>query len=268
MMSENRLPVPAWLLYGLTAVIVAFLLVPMLVPVVMSVSDTPLVTFPPQGFTLKWYASALQERDFTESFAFSVLLGVLSAAGAIVIGTPAALGLVRYRFKGREAVQALILSPLIFPMLVTGIALLRLATSLGSQNALLNLTIGHVLVTTPYVVRSVSASLIGINPSLEEAAQTLGANRFVAFWRITRPQIMDGLVSGGLFAFVSSFDNYAVSMWLFDSEHTPLPLTMFSLISRMFDPGIAAISSLMTLFALVLIVVVERLSGLRRAMSV
>jgi putative spermidine/putrescine transport system permease protein len=267
-MSSARLPVPAWLLYGVSAVIVAFLLVPMFVPIAMSFSDTELVTFPPQGFTLRWYGSALQERDFTESFVFSLLLGAFAAAGAILIGTPAAIGLARYRFRGREAVQALILSPLIFPMLVTGIALLRLATSLGSQNTLLNLTIGHVLVTTPYVVRSVSASLAGISPSLEEAAQTLGANKFAAFWYITRPQIMDGLVSGGLFAFVSSFDNYAVSMWLSDSEHTPLPLTMFSLISRMFDPGIAAISSLMTLFALVLIVVVERVSGLRRAMSV
>jgi putative spermidine/putrescine transport system permease protein len=267
-MSTQRFPVPAWLLYSISGLIVAFLLVPMVVPFVMSVSDTALITFPPRGFTLKWYVSAFQEDDFTESFLFSVLLGLISAAGALMLGTPAALVLSRYRFPGRDAVQALILSPLIFPMLVTGIALLRLATSLDSQNALLNLTIGHVLVTTPYVVRSVSASLVGLNPSLEEAALTLGASRPTAFWRVTRPQIMDGLVSGALFAFVSSFDNYAVSMWLFDSEHTPLPLTMFSLISRMFDPGIAAISSLMTIFALLLVVAVEHLAGLRRAMTV
>jgi putative spermidine/putrescine transport system permease protein len=266
-MSEHGLGRGAPFIYTMTVIIVIFLVLPLAMPIIMSVSDTPFVTFPPQGFTLKWYANVLAEPDFTGSFSFSVMLSTATAIGALILGTPTAVGLIRLQFPGKGLVQGLILSPLIFPTLVTGIALLRLFSSVGSQNAFLNLVIGHVLVTTPYVVRTVSASLVTVDPGLEEAARTLGASRFVAFWRITRPQIMPGLVAGALFAFVTSFDNYAISMWLFDAAHVPLPMMMVSLISRMFDPGIAAIASLMIFFSLAIVLVLERLAGLRRAMS-
>jgi putative spermidine/putrescine transport system permease protein len=265
--SETGLGRGAPVIYGLASAIVLFLFMPLVLPFVLSVSDTPFVVFPPKGFTLAWYAKVLAEPDFTESFSFSVLLSTSAAIGAVLLGTPTAIGLVRLRFPGRGLVQGLILAPLIFPTLVTGIALLRLFITLGSENAFLNLVIGHVLVTTPYVVRTVSASLVLVDPGLEEAARTLGAGRLAAFWRITRPQIMPGLVAGALFAFVTSFDNYAVSMWLFDASHVPLPMMMISLISRMFDPGIAAIASLMILFSLVIVLLLERVAGLRRAMS-
>ncbi len=262
-----RLGPAAWPVYLAALLIVVFLLVPLALPIALSVSDTPFVTFPPQGFTLRWYLSVLEEPDFTGPLLFSLWLSAVSAIGAIVLGTPAAIGLVRYAFPGRELVQSLVLSPLVFPSLVTGIALLRFFSSIGSHNAMINLAIGHVLVTVPYVVRTVSASLLMLDPSVEEVARTLGANRWRTFWRITRPQIVPGLVAGGVFAFVTSFDNYAISMWLFDAEHMPLPLSMFSLISRMFDPGIAAIASLMILLSLVLVLVIERAAGLQRAMS-
>jgi putative spermidine/putrescine transport system permease protein len=267
-MSEGTFGRGMILLYAISAVIVLFLLVPLLFPIALSFSDTPFVVFPPQGFTLEWYGKVLLDQDFTTPFLFSVQLGLLSAAGALLLGTPTAMGLVRYDFPGRGLIQGLVLSPLVFPMLVTGIALLRLFTSLGSHASLVNLAIGHTLVTVPYVIRTVSASLLLIDPSTEDAARTLGASKFTTFWRITRPQIVPGLFAGGIFAFVTSFDNYAVSMWLADAEHFPMPMAMFSLISRMFDPGIAAIASLMILMSIVIVVVLERLTGLQRAMSV
>jgi putative spermidine/putrescine transport system permease protein len=267
-MSEGGLGKSAALLYSVTAVITLFLLVPLLFPIALSFSDTPFVVFPPQGFTLQWYAKVLGEPDFTTPFLFSVQLGLLAAAGALIIGTPTAMGLVRYSFPGRSLVQGLVLSPLVFPMLVTGIALLRLFTSLHSNSSLTNLVIGHTLVTVPYVIRTVSASLLLIDPGIEDAARTLGATRAMTFWRITRPQIVPGLFAGGIFAFVTSFDNYAISMWLADAENFPMPMAMFALISRMFDPGIAAIASLMILMSIVIVVVLERLTGLQRAMSV
>ena len=266
-MERDRLGAAAVPLHIACGIIVLFLLVPLVLPIILSVSDTPFVTFPPQGFTLKWYWQVLDEPDFTGSLKFSLMLSALATLGAVALGTPAAIGLVRHRFPGRELIQSLILSPLVFPALVTGIALLRFFSSIGSQNAVVNLTIGHILVTIPYVVRTVSASLTLLDPAVEEAARTLGAGRWATFWRVTRPQITPGLVAGGIFAFVTSFDNYAISMWLFDAENVPLPLTMFSLISRMFDPGIAAIASLMILLSLVLVLVVERVAGLQRAMS-
>lgn len=264
---ENRLGGAAFAIYSAAGLISLFLLVPLLLPIALSVSDTPFVVFPPQGFTLRWYVAVLGERDFTDSLLFSLILSSLAALGAMVIGTPTAIGLTRHAFPGRDMIQSLVLSPLVFPSLVTGIALLRFFSSIGSHDAMVNLVIGHVLVTIPYVVRTVSASLMMLDPAVEEAARTLGADRWRTFWHITRPQIVPGLVAGGIFAFVTSFDNYAISMWLFDAENVPLPLTMFSLISRMFDPGIAAIASLMILLSLVLVLVVERVTGLQKAMS-
>lgn len=266
-MEGNRLGAAALPIYAATAVIVLFLLIPLVLPILLSISDTPFVVFPPQGFTLKWYAAVLADRDFTDSLRFSLVLSLLAALGAMLLGTPTAIGLVRHRFPGRNLIQSLVLSPLIFPSLVTGIALLRFFSSVGSHNSFVNLVIGHVLVTVPYVVRTVSAGLVMLDPAIEEAARTLGAGRWRTFWRITRPQIIPGLAAGGIFAFVTSFDNYAISMWLYDAENVPLPLTMFSLISRMFDPGIAAIASLMILLSLALVLIVERVAGLQRAMS-
>jgi putative spermidine/putrescine transport system permease protein len=257
-MAQHGLGPSAPVLGALTAVIVLFLLVPLIFPIVLSVSDTPFVVFPPQGFTLRWYQKILEEPDFTASFRFSLLLGLLAAVGALLLGTPAAFALVRFRFPGRHLVQALVLSPLIFPMLVTGIALLRFFSSIHWQDALWNLTIGHILVTVPYVIRTVSASLLVVDPNIEDAARTLGASKAVTIWRITRPQITPGLVAGGVFA---------ISMWLSDAANVPLPLTIFTLINRMFDPGIAAISSLMIVMSLVVVLVMEKLAGLRRAMS-
>lgn len=254
-------------LYAAAALVAAFLLAPLVVPVLISFSDTPFVTWPPQGFTLHWYAKILGEEEFTSSFRFSLVLGVLATVGALLLGTPAAIGLSRHRFPGRALVQGLLLSPLIFPMLVTGIALLRLSTSLNAQNSLVNLALGHVLVTVPYVVRTVSASLLLVDSATEEAARTLGANRLRGFWWITRPQIMPGLVAGAIFAFVTSFDNYPVSMWLADAVNIPLPLMIFTLTSRYFDPGIAAIASLMILLSVALIIILEKVTGLQRAMT-
>jgi putative spermidine/putrescine transport system permease protein len=266
-MKDSALGPAALPLYVASGLVAAFLLAPLVVPVLISFSDTAFVTWPPRGFTLRWYVKILNEQEFTSSFRFSLMLGVIATMGALALGTPAAIGLVRHRFPGRGLVQGLLLSPLIFPMLVTGIALLRLATSTGMQDSLMNLALGHVLVTVPYVVRTVSASLLLVDPSIEEAARTLGADRLRGFWLVTRPQIMPGLVAGAIFAFVTSFDNYPVSMWLADAVNIPLPLMIFTLTSRFFDPGIAAIASLMILLSVALILVMEKVTGLKRAMS-
>lgn len=266
-MRDSPLGPAAVPLYAAAGLVSLFLLAPLVVPVIISFSDTAFVTWPPRGFTLRWYVKILNEAEFTSSFRFSLLLGLLATLGALALGTPAAIGLVRHRFPGRGLVQGLLLSPLIFPMLVTGIALLRLSTSTGMQDSLVNLALGHILVTTPYVVRTVSASLLLVDPSIEEAARTLGAGRLRGFWLITRPQIMPGLVAGAIFAFVTSFDNYPVSMWLADAVNIPLPLMIFTLTSRFFDPGIAAIASLMILLSVALILVMEKVTGLKRAMS-
>jgi putative spermidine/putrescine transport system permease protein len=161
-----------------------------------------------------------------------------------------------------------LLSPLVFPVLITGVALLQLFATMHSDNTPLNMLIAHVLVTMPYVVRTVAASLILADTSLEDAARTLGAGRWRVFRRITVPQIAPGLAAGALFAFMVSFDNLPISLWLADAQHNPIPLLVFQMIGNVFELSIAAISTLMILLAMVIVIALERVTGLRRAMAI
>jgi putative spermidine/putrescine transport system permease protein len=139
---------------------------------------------------------------------------------------------------------------------------------LNSNNTPLNMLIAHVLVTMPYVVRTVTASLVLADRTLEDAARTLGAGRWRVFRRITVPQIAPGLAAGSLFAFMVSFDNFPISLWLADAQHNPIPLLIFQRVASVFDPSIAAISTLMIVLAMAIVVLLERVIGLRRAVAI
>ena len=266
---SNRMNAPAsWILLPVTAAMMLFILAPLLVTVAISVSNTAYVVFPPRGFTLGWYLKVLQDEDFQASLSFSAMLAVATTCGALLLGVPAAFAVTRHTFPGRAAASAILLSPLIFPVLITGVALLQLFARIGSDNTPLNMLIAHVLVTTPYVVRTVTASLTLVDTTLEDAARTLGAGRWRVFRRIIIPQIAPGLAAGALFAFMISFDNFPISLWLADAQHNPVPLLVFQMIGNVFEPSIAAISTLMIMLAMIIVVVLERIMGLQRAMAI
>jgi putative spermidine/putrescine transport system permease protein len=258
----------AWLLVLITAAAMVFILAPLLVTVAISVGTSQFAAFPPRGFTLEWYAQVLRDPDFQASLGFSTALAIGATAGALALGVPAAFALARHDFPGRGAAAAALLSPLIFPVLITGVALLQMFATLNWNNTSLNMLIAHVLITTPYVVRTVTASLTLADTALEDAARTLGAGRWRVFRRIIVPQIAPGLAAGALFAFMVSFDNFPISLWLADAQHNPIPILVFQRIASVFDPSIAAISTLMILFAMAIVVVLERVIGLRRAVAI
>jgi putative spermidine/putrescine transport system permease protein len=255
------------LLYGVTAATLLFIAAPLLVTVSLSVSDTLFVSFPPKGFTLAWYGKVLNDPDFRSALSFSLSLAGLATAGALLLGVPAAFALIRFPVPGGAALRALLLSPLVFPVLVTGLALLQLFSLLGWRSVPVNLLIAHILVTSPYVVRTVAASLMLADVTLEEAARTLGANRWRTFRRVTLPQIAPGVAAGALFAFMVSFDNYPVSMWLADAQNDPIPMLIYRKATGVFDPSVAATSTLLIGLAVVAVLIMERLVGLKRAMG-
>jgi putative spermidine/putrescine transport system permease protein len=256
------------LLYALTGVLMAIILLPLMIVIAVSVSDSVLASFPPTGFTLHWYVAALQDTEFLAAMRFSTLLALSATMLSLLLGVPAAFVLVRARFLGRQVLIDLLLSPLIFPALVIGLALLQLFSALHWQDARLTLVIAHGVITVPYIIRTVTASLMMVNRSLEEAARTLGATRFIVFWRVTLPQIASGVAAGSIFAFMVSFDDFPVAMWLANSLYNPVSLLLFSRIQTVFDPSVAAMSTLMILLAVVVVAVLERLVGIRRAMTV
>jgi putative spermidine/putrescine transport system permease protein len=255
----------AWILGTITVLMMAFILAPLIIVVAMSVSDSYFVSFPPQGFTLRWYAQILTDRDFLESLRLSALLAFGATAGSLLLGIPAAIALTRGRFFGQNFLKGLVLSPLIFPALVTGLALMQLMAIFGWGDARVNLLIGHIVVTCPYVIRSVVTSLLLVDINLEDAARTLGANRWVTFWRITLPQIAPGVAAGALFAFMVSFDNYPVTMWLANSQYSPVPMVLMRQLVNVFDPSVPAMSTVIIILAVIGVLILERLVGLRRA---
>jgi len=253
---------------AVTAAMMVFILAPLAVTVAISVGTSPFATFPPRGFTLAWYAQVLSDPEFRASLLFSTSLAIGATMGALTLGVPAAFAIARHQFPGRATAEGALLSPLIFPVLITGVALLQMFATLNANNTPLNMLIAHVLVTTPYVVRTVAASLSLADTSLEDAARTLGAGPWRLFRRITLPQIAPGLAAGALFAFMVSFDNFPISLWLADAQHNPIPILIFQRIASVFDPSIAAISTLMILFSMVIVVALERVIGLRRAVAI
>jgi putative spermidine/putrescine transport system permease protein len=258
----------ARLLALIAAATMLFILAPLLVTVAISFEASPFVSFPPRGFTLSWYARVLADPEFQTSLAFSTALALGATAGALALGVPAAFALTRHQFAGRAAAEAALLSPLIFPVLITGVALLQLFARFNANNTPLNMLIAHVLVTTPYAVRTVAGSLLLADTALEDAARTLGAGRWTVFRRITVPQIAPGLAAGALFAFMVSFDNFPISLWLADAQHNPIPILVFQRIANVFDPSIAAISTLMIVLSMGIVVAMERAIGLRRAVAI
>lgn len=256
-----------WLPGTVTVLVLIFTLAPLVLTAVMSFSDSFFATFPLQGFTLKWYAQVLQDQAFLGSIRYSLILAFFAMFGALVLGIPASFAIVRFDFFGRNALKVLFLSPLIFPVLITGVSLLRLFSEMGWRNVPLAMLFGHMVVTTPYVIRTVSASLSLADISQEEAARTLGAGRIRTFFSITIPQITAGLVAGALFSFLVSFDNYAISLWLADAQNMPAPLMLYRQINIVFDPSVSAMSTLMVLIALVMILVIEKITGLNKAVG-
>lgn len=255
------------ILYAITAAMMIFILAPIILVIAISFSDSYFVTFPPEGFTFRWYAAVMQNKEFTDGLTFSSILAVATTILAVSLSVPAAFALTRGQFFGRSLIKGLMLSPLIFPVLVTGLALLQLFSGFGWMDTKLKLLIAHTVVTSPYVIRTVLTSLQLVNPALEEAARTLGATRWKTFTRVIFPQIAPGVASGSIFCFMVSFDNYPVSMWLADSANLPVPIVLYRQIGTVFDPSVATMSTIIILMAVAVVLTLDRLVGLRRAMA-
>jgi putative spermidine/putrescine transport system permease protein len=240
------------------------LALPAVIVVVSSLSRTTYLTFPPQGLTLAWYWRAFESEAFMGSLALSTRLAVAATVLALAIGTPAAYAVDRYRFRGRELLQSFLISPLIVPLVVLAIGLLQLLTWLGLGQPFLRLLIGHVVITLPYVVRTMTASLALFDRSLEEAAMSLRATPWQVVRRVTLPVLLPGLLSSAVFCFVTSFGNITVSVFLARGGQVTLPVQIFTYVEHSYDPVLAAVSTLVIAVTIAVIVVVERTVGLER----
>jgi putative spermidine/putrescine transport system permease protein len=254
----------------------AFLLTPLVIVVLASFNSGEYLSFPPEGFSLRWYVKFLNSASFMDSLWFSLELALICTVCSTVLGTMVALYVVRFAGKWREHLRVFIIMPLLLPEILTAIALLFFYYNIEAffkavgldalsgmfRNSFLGLLIGHVLITLPFVFLGISASLYNFDMSLEEAARSLGAGKLTTFRRITLPLIKPGIIAGGLLAFIISFDLFNISLLLKGVGTATLPIQLFDYVRWDFDPTAAAVSSVSIAITLVAIVLTERLVGL------
>lgn len=241
-----------------------FLIAPMIIVVIISFSSAQFLTFPPPGFSLQWYNKLLNLPVWLESLSTSLKVMVLSSVLATIIGTSAAFALARYNFPGKSFITALIMAPLIVPMIITAAALLGAYKSWGLLGTYTGLILGHAAVSTPYVVFTVLGSLRMVDRRLDDAALTLGATRFTAFQRITLPLIFPSVLSGMLFSMVLSFDELIISIFVSSPLVRPVAVQMWSDVRGDTDPTIAAIGTLVLVFSLVVLLLEAAVRRTRR----
>jgi putative spermidine/putrescine transport system permease protein len=250
--------------WAVSAIALIYLMVPTLIIVGASFTSTDFIAFPPEGQSLRWFTKLWELEAVRLAAARS--LGVASAATAVavVLGVAAAFPLVRGRFPGREVLNTLLMSPLVLPSLVYGLAALIFVSALGIQLSIGVLVLSHVAIIVPYVIRTTAASLALLDPQLEDAARSLGASVWRTFLHVVLPNLLPGIATGAAFAFISSFDNLTVSLFLAGPRVETLPIRLFSMIEFDLDPSVAAISTVLVLITLAVVIVAHRTVGLTR----
>jgi putative spermidine/putrescine transport system permease protein len=256
------------LCWAALALALAFLLAPILIVIAVSFSPSAIFSFPPEGFSWRWYEAVAQSDTLLSSVWLSVQIAFLSTCISLLLGTLCAIAIVRRYVPGGAAIATFMASPLMLPGLVFGIAFLQAARTFGLWDSYTSLLVAHVVITMPFVMRTVLASLSLFDFTMIDAARMLGCSYWESLRKVLVPNILPGFVSGALFAFIASFDNYPVSIFLTDVRTKTLPIQLLNQVEMSPDPTVAAASSILILATVVALIVCDRLVGLRRMASI
>ncbi len=227
----------------LAGAVLLFLIAPVIIILIVSFSGAHYLSFPPPSLSLRWYQRFLGTPSWRQAIAVSTQVAVLTMLFATTLGLLAALGLVRGRFRGKGVIYAVLLSPLIVPTIITAIGLYFFFVRLKATGSIFAMALGHTVLALPVVVIIMAAALQGFDTRLEQAALSLGASRLVALRRITLPLILPGLLSAALFAFLTSFDELLIPLFLSGVEVQTLTVRVWNSLVLEVDPTIAAVSS-------------------------
>jgi putative spermidine/putrescine transport system permease protein len=242
---------------------VLFLLLPIAVSVLLSFDDREFLgSFPPSAYSLRWYRAFLDNPAYLEGMWTSFRLALVSTLISTCAGVAAAVSLTRTQWRGREFIETLFLSPKFVPTVVIGFSILGFASALQVFDAFTRLVMGHVVITLPFTFRACLASLVGIRPSIVEAAVSLGAPPWRAFVDITLPLARTGILAGALMAFVLSFDEVAVSLFLADAFTQTLPIALVAEMRTNLNLTVAAVSTIFASVTLVIVLLLDRVVGL------
>lgn len=234
-----------------------FLFVPLGIIILFSFNGVPALSFPMRGFSLRWYQEVLTSPVFMTALKNTLIVGAVTTAICISIGTLGALALTRYRFRHQSAIESLIILPMSLPALMLGIALLSYFILLGISLSLLTVVIGHLIYTLPYFILVATARLERFDRQIEEAAIDLGCTPWETFWKVTFPIVAPSIIGGGVIVFALSFDEFLITFFVIGSEST-LPMLIWSMMRMSIDPRVNAISTILVVTSSILILLLTR----------
>lgn len=241
-----------------------FLLAPVILVVPISFSADNYMTFPPSGWSTKWYVAFFESSRMITALGTSTLLAIIVTILSLLIALPASYAIIRMRVLFSETLLAFFTAPLLLPTIVLGLAILIVFAGNGLLGTFTGLTIAHLVIVLPYALRVLTTSLAGLPLIIEEAAATLGASPLTVFRRITMPMMTPGIVATCALSFLVSFDEAVISLFLTGPRITTLPVAMYQHVDTQADPLVAAISVLLILLTLVVVVIVDRTAGLTK----
>lgn len=244
-------------LWALGTLLMLFLVAPIIVIVITSFNDTAYMDFPPKKLSLRWYANFFSSAHWYETALLSLRVALLTMVAATVLGTSAAIGIVRGTFPGKRTLEAFFISPMVVPIVVVALGFYFLFSRYQLLNTTLALLLGHTVVATPLVIVMVRAALRTTNPDMELAARSLGANFWKSLLYVTLPSIKATIVAAAAFAFLISFDDVVIAIFVAGPDTTTLPKRMWETIRFEIDPTLTAIASLLTLVAVIVLVGAE-----------
>lgn len=262
MSGRGRDPV-ATALYVYLGLIAVFVVAPILFVFVYAFSSVSFAIFPPPGFSTRWFVKLFQQEALLRAAVNSLLIAGTATVISLAVGTLAALALVRYRFAGREVLRAAFLAPLVVPRIAFGVGMLIYVIVVRRFGGLDSLVLAHLMLTLPFAISILAASLVGADRVLEEAAMDLGATPVRTFFKVTLPQIRTGLAVSAFFAFIISWDQVETSLFLVKTGNMTLPVAMFYYLQRHQDPVIAALSVFLIGIAIVVAVILLALMNPR-----
>lgn len=246
----------------------------MLTPVVLVVwaafFDSTFMSFPPPGYTFKWFVKAAEHTAFTRGFETSIKVALCATLLGVLCGTAASLVIIRSGLRGMKLLQGLLLSPMIVPNIVLGIALYIFFIAIANWShidltqGILGLVLAHTLLTIPWSVRLICANLVGMNRQIEEAAANLGASPLKVFWRVTLPMMRSGVIAAALFSFIISFENLEISLLLVQPGSTTFPIALMQYLEFQMDPTVAAATAVQVAIVAAVLLITDRFVKLSR----
>ena len=248
----------------LAMVTLVLLIAPTAVVLIVSFTDGYSLKFPPKGYSTRWYVELWEATHLHFAAMNSIKVGLATTVLSIVLGVSASLAIAGSKTSLARALDALFMSPLVLPALAFGFAALMTFSAVGWSVSISTLIIGHTAVCVPYVIRTTSAALAQMDPALLESSASLGATRWYSFRHVTFPLIRPGVFAGAFIAFMSSFDNVPVSLFLRDARTDMLPIRMWQDLEGKLDVTVAALSGVIIIFTLMMMLVMERVTGLSR----